>query len=79
MLQLVDHEAVAVAAQAVEGNGGGRHIPAQAPRLSALAGLAGDGRIEREAVRSAVKGFGCLPRFLECGSRGVQAKGAAWT
>ena len=39
VLELVDHQAVAVAAEALQGNGGARHIAAQTLQLSAFAGL----------------------------------------
>lgn len=75
MLQLIDHQSVAVSAQALQSNGGARHVAAQALQLSPIAGLAGDGRIEREAVPPGGEGLRLLPpRPVECGSRGVQAK-----
>ena len=50
VLELVDHQAVAVVAQTLQGDGRARHIAAQAFQLPAFAGLAGNGRIQREAV-----------------------------
>ena len=78
MLQPIDHQAVPVAAQALQGNGGARHVPAQPLQLSAIASLAGDGRIERETVTSGSEGLRRLPpRSLECDSRGAQPKSLA--
>jgi hypothetical protein len=74
MLQLVDHQAVAVAAQSLQGNCGARHIAAQALQLAAIAALAGDRSIEREAVTSGRERLRLL-RALAGRSRGVQAAG----
>jgi hypothetical protein len=45
MLELVDHQAIAVSGEALERDGGARHIAAQALQLSPLAGRAADGGI----------------------------------
>jgi hypothetical protein len=50
MLELIDHQTVAVAAEALEGNRRARHIATQALQLSPVAGLANDRRIGREAA-----------------------------
>lgn len=75
VLELVDHQPVAVAAETLTRNGRARHIAAQTLQLSAIAGLAGDGRIEREAVPRSGEWLRRLPpRPVERGVRGVQAK-----
>jgi len=50
VLELVDHQAVAVATETFQGNGRARHVPAQALQFPALSGFASNGGIEREAV-----------------------------
>ena len=75
VLEFVNHQPVAVAAETLTRNGRARHIAAQALQLLAIAGLAGDGRNEREAVtRSGEWPRRLAPRPVERGSRGVQAK-----
>ena len=49
-LQFVDHQAIAVPAQTLQGNGRARHIAAQALQLAPVARSASDRCIEREAV-----------------------------
>jgi len=73
MLQFVDHQAIAVPAHTLQGNGRARHIAAQALQLAPVARSASDRRIEREAVTRGGERLRLL-RALAGGSRGVQAK-----
>ncbi len=50
MFQLVHHQAVAVAAQTFERNGGPRDVATQPLELSSLGGPAGHRSVQREAV-----------------------------
>ena len=60
MLQFVDHQAVAVAAQTLQRDGGARHTAAQAFQLAAIAGLGqATAALSEKPSRAAVKGFGC--------------------
>ena len=59
MLQFVDHQAVAVAAETFQGNCRARHVPAQALQLSAIASLGqATAALSEKPSRAAVKGFG---------------------
>lgn len=73
VFEFVDHQAVAVAAEALKRNGRARHVAAQSLQLPALVGPAGDRRIEREAVTRSREGLGQL-RPLSGDPRRVQAK-----
>jgi len=58
MLQLVDHQAVAVATETFQGNGRARHMAAQALQLAPIAGLGqATAALSEKPSRAAVNGF----------------------
>jgi len=73
MLEPVDHQAVAVAAETLQRDGRARHVAAQAFQFPALVGPAGHRRIERETVTRGGEGPHPL-RTLSGSPRSVQAK-----
>ena len=72
VLQLVDHQAVAVTAKTLTRKSRARHIPAQALELTPLVAPAGNRRIEREAVALGRQRLYRRAPF-EASARGVQA------
>jgi len=73
MLQLVDHQGVAVSADALQGDGGARHIANESLQLPVLVRPAGDRCIEREALARGGQGRCWLAR-VDAGAGRVQAK-----
>ncbi len=61
MFQFVDHQPIAIDAQALLGDGRASHIAAQALEFAALTGFAADGGIDGEAISCGGE------RFARCG------------
>ena len=73
VLQFVDHQTIAVAAETLKANRGAGHIAAHSLQLPALLGLAEHCRIERITIARGREGLWWM-RSLQSSSRGVQTQ-----